>query len=525
MLQKIIKHCSWKRIFYTLCFLTFCVIDQRSKTMSYQFDGLYETFRDATGLILAGIIISHYKMKEFREWKLPYFIWSGFSIIGGIGAFLWGMTNYPFLNEWTVLLLNIILWGYIAIHTFIQVILMKDYPPLNKKLLSLWGIMMLLMIISRSHYIWPLCYTVMFGCFYLTNFTKEEWHDLWQGALDGILLGFILFQAYCCVFRPYDSVRYVGIYNNPNLNGLFYLAVLAAVLTKILYVTRKDAGKFVKLFYWLASGAVLSFLFMTIGRTAWITAFVIVLLFLVLLDVILQKKKWLKNGLIIILCTVLIFPVCFGVTRYAPPCFHHPVWFWGEWSGGKVHSWDPWDSEKFVDMDELLDAAMGRIVRGISILFEHSPFSMKSQAAEAEPAPNIEPVLEGAEGSDDFLVRGNIYIYYFTHLNWRGHPYEEQGFWLTRTYWITHAHNIFLQYGTDFGIPVLFLFAALILWSYRICWKRAKMYASIVDIAAMFFILIPVVFGLLEKSWGVGSLSITMMFIAWRQALEADSYD
>lgn len=521
MLQKIKAHYSWKRAFYAICFLTFCVIDQRSKTMSYKYDGIYETFRDAMGIVLAGIVLSHYKAEEFKKWKLPHLVWGILSVIGGIGAFLWGLYHYPFLNQWIVIILNIILWGFIVIHTFIHVLIEKNYPRLNRKFLAVWGTMMFLMIVSRSHYIWPLCYAVMFGCFYLTDYSKEEWNDLWQGGLDGIILGFIVFQAYCCVFRPYDSVRYVGIYNNSNLNGLFYLAVLAAVFTKIIYFTKQNAGKWLKIFYWLAAGVVISFLFMTIGRIAWITAFVMSVLFLAFLDIILQKKQWVKNGLALLLCIVLTFPICFGATRYIPPLFHHPVWFWGEWSEKKVHSWDPWDSEKYVEMDELLDAALGRILYSITNLLEHSPFLARVNAAEEEEGEEAEtPVLAPNQETDDFLVRSNIYKYYFTHLNWRGHPYDEQDFQLTKLDRISHAHNIYLQYGTDFGIPVLLLFLYLIIWSCRICWKRARDHSSVINTASLFFILIPAVFGLLEYSWGISSLSITMLFFSWKQTVE-----
>lgn len=521
MKEKIMCHYSWKRAFYTLCFVMLCIIDQRSKTGS-GLDGIIETFRDSMGIVLAGIIIFHYKMEEFKKWKVPYIIWGLLSTVGGVGAFLWGMGRRPFLNDWVVIILDVVLWGYIVIHTLIHVVVEKDCALLDKKLLTVWSVMMLLMIVSRSHCIWPLCYMVMFGCFYLTNFTKEEWNDLWQGGLDGIILGFVLFQAYCCVFRPYDLVRYVGIHNNSNLNALFYLEVLAATFTKIIYVTKKNAGKWVKVFYWLAAGGVLSFLFMTIGRTAWITAFVMGLLFLGLLNVILERKMLIRNGIILVLCSVLMFPLCFSATRYLPPVFHHPVWFWGEWSESKVHSWDSWDSEKYVDMDELLDAAVGRITKSITNLLENSPLLMKVNASEAEVEDSRieEAVLDYKQASaDDFLVRGTIYKYYFTHLNWRGHPYEEQGFQLTRYYWIGHAHNIFLQYGTDFGIPVMIVFAVLIIWGCAVCWKRGRKRASVPDIAALFFILIPAVFGLFEYSWGVGSLSITMLFIAWRQAM------
>jgi hypothetical protein len=39
--------------------------------------------------------------------------------------------------------------------------------------------------------------------------------------------------------------------------------------------------------------------------------------------------------------------------------------------------------------------------------------------------------------------------------------------------------------------------------------------------AAQFFVIIPAVFGLFEYSWGAGSLSITMLFLAWRAVIAA----
>lgn len=58
-----------------------------------------------------------------------------------------------------------------------------------------------------------------------------------------------------------------------------------------------------------------------------------------------KEKHYFRNGLLLMLCICMMFPVTFGMTRYLPPLFHHPVWFWGEWSEQKVHSWDAWNSE------------------------------------------------------------------------------------------------------------------------------------------------------------------------------------
>ncbi|MBQ4536040.1 MAG: O-antigen ligase family protein [Lachnospiraceae bacterium] len=495
-------------------------------------------------IVLAIMIFLHYQFGDFKKWKVPYIIWTLVGGVGSIAVFLWGRESQPFLNAWIVVLVAIFLWGYIILHTFIDMVCEKKHPSLNKAFGGVWIVMMLWMIFSRSNYLWPLCYMVMFGCFYLTDFSEEEREDMLQGALDGIFLSVIFFQGFCCVFRPYDQVRYVGIYNNGNINALYYVMVLGAIFAKILYLRKKNARKTVYIFYWLSAGAVFSLLFMTIGRIGWITGFIIGLLFLVFLNIIVNKKKLVVNGIVLVLCTCLMFPACFCAVRYFPPVFHHPIWFWGEWREDKVHSWDPWDSEKFIDADEFFEAALGRIVTSIENLSDYFAFNTKIVVRAVEETeiseevnvqiqaevPSVETedpriaaaVLEVKDERDTILTRKTIYSHYINELNWTGHPYEEQGFQLTPIYWIGHAHNIYLQYGTDFGIPVMVLFAVMVIWGATACWKRGCKNKSIADMAAVFFILIPAIFGMLEYSWGEASLSITMLFLAWEQSMRMD---
>ncbi|MCM1562559.1 MAG: hypothetical protein NC079_03000 [Clostridium sp.] len=518
---------SPKRLLYALCFLMFAVIDQRVKTGS-GLNGVNESFRDLTGIVVEAVILSHYKWEDFRRWKIPHMVWSGLGIAAGVGLILFGSDLFPFLNDRIVLCADVWLWGHILIRMVTDLLLERRRPLLDKRLAILWAVMMLWMIVSRNGSLWPSAYLLLFGCLYLTDFSEEERRDLWQGCVDGIVLSFVLFQGFCCIFRPYDVVRYIGIQSNSNMNALYYLVVLGAVFVRIIELTRSGAAKRVRVIWWLMAGAVLSFLFMTIGRIAWITAFVMGLAFLGLWNVVAHKKKFIRNGILLILCFGLMFPICFGATRYLPPVFHHPVWLWGEWAEDKVHSWDPWDSDKYVDLDEFLEAAVGRIAGSVENLLEHSPLHIQARAAalEEEEDPRVAAaILEPEQEADTLLVRGIIYRHYFERLNWRGHPYEEQGFQLTRYYWIGHAHNIYLQYGTDFGIPVMILFIILIVWSIIRCGMRGGRTGSMEDIAAMFFAMIPAVFGLLEYAWGVGSLSITMLFIAWGQALREKKED
>lgn len=595
MLKSAERKYSWKRILYMVCFFWLCLIDQRTKTGT-GFDGNIETFQNSLGIVMAIIIMSHYKWSEFVKYKVPYLIWSIVSVVGGIAAFLWGMGNRPFLNEWVTIILNVILWGYVALHLCIDLFVEKKRPKLKKGFAILWLVMLVAMLFSRSHYIWPLFYLLMFGGYYLTEFTGQEKKDLFLGCMDGFLLAFIGFQGFCCVFRPYDEVRYMGIYHNPNMNALLYLELLAAAFLRIIYLTKEKANKWLLWFYWLVAGAVMGFVFMTIGRIAWITAFVLGLLFLGFLNAVLQKKHsigmFIKNGCVLVACTVCMFFICFSLTRYLPPVFHHPIWFWGEWAESKVHSWDEWDSEKYIDLNELMEGAFGRITDSVQNVLEHSgagsevvpeePVTGLSAAESAETVPEV-PIAEEATTSpaveeivaetvelemveseavveivpevpaeenvaeepapiegvvpeepaprpdavldydryamDSFMIRSTIYKHYIANLNMLGHPYEEQGFQLFWNYWIGHAHNIFLQYGTDFGIPVMILFAVLVVWSLIRNWRLARTRKSLENMAALFFILIPCLFGMMEYSWGVSSLSITMLFLAWRSMI------
>lgn len=495
-------------------------IDQRTKTCS-GLDGWVETFQDMTGFVMAVLIMSHYRVEDFRKWKIPYMVWSVIWLIGLVPAFFWGQANKPFLNDWCVILVDIILFGYILIHTFIGVIIEKNYPKLNVKFAAMWTLMLLLMIFSRSDYLWPLTYFVMFGCFYLTNYSKAEEEDLFQGLLDGAILAFFLMQGWCFVFRPFDNgdMRYVGIYTNCNINALFYLEVLVAIFAKIIYVNRRKSNKWIKAFYWLGAGVLYSFLFLTIGRTAWLTAFVLGLIFLGGLNLVQNRKRFVVNGVILVLCACITFPVVFGAVRYLPPVFHHPVWHFGEWNESKVHSWDEWDSEKYVDLHEFLDEALGRITDTIEEFLAESPFAMNVKAGGWKNDLNTTPLLDDSQPTNGLLVRKTIYRTYFDNLNLFGHPYDEQGFQMFSWYWIGHAHNIYLQYGTDFGVIVIALFVILILWAGVNLVSKIGKECREQEIGYLMFLLVPAVFGLLEYSWGVGSITILLLFVAWRKVV------
>ena len=90
---------------------------------------------------------------------------------------------------------------------------------------------------------------------------------------------------------------------------------------------------------------------------------------------------------------------------------------------------------------------------------------------------------------------------------------------MTATYWIGHAHDIYLQFGTDFGIIAMILFMILLGWgaviAIRKFWKDGNTKAA----GSLFLLFVPCIFGIFEYCWGVGSLTIPVLFVLTRNVL------
>lgn len=512
--KKVLYEGSRKRILYALCFCFLCVIDQRVMTC-YANGGGRELFRDLTGIVVAVIILSHYRWQDLVKYKKIHIGWSVLAVIGLPVLFVVGKSRVPFLPDWIVVILDIFVWGYVLIATATSCFIEKRRPKWNRKTSAAWLAMMILMICSRSDLWWPACYFIMFGCLYLTDFDESEREDLFRGALSGVILAFFIFQGLCLLYRPYDVPRYSGWYTNCNNNAVFYLSVLAAVLTKLYLAKCENGSRWLRIYYFLGVGVVLSFLFMTIGRAAWIASFGMVVFTLYFMSRGKKRGAFVRNGLTIVLCACLMFPVCFAASRHIPPLRHHPIWFEGEWNESRVHSWDPKDSEKYVEMDEFLALAMGRISGSVQDLINHFLPALKVEAAEEVK----QPAIPDGEPYDAVIIRGTIYRHFWSELNLRGHREDEIGLQLLTGYWVGHAHNIFLQFGTNFGIPVMILFALLILWPIGLCVDKWRKEGDAKCIATLFQLLIPLLFGMFEFCWGAGSLTIFMIFFSWRNVI------
>lgn len=535
LLKKIAAKTNKQITIVTLCILGVCVGTQQIQTVAW-YTGLIDFSRDSLGALMAVIILTNYKWSDFVKYKIPYVIWSAAGVLASILIIPIAFERrLDYLKADTVVIaLGIFLMGYCIIHTFISFFVEKLRPKFYLPLFVIWIVMMVLMIFSRSDYLWPECYFVLFLCYYLTPQTPVQRRNVITGMVNGIILGFILIQAHSLLFRPYDKIRYYGNFCNPNHNCMFLCMCLGAILSKILLVTEEGRKRIVRILYFLLAETCFAFIFMTMCRTGYLTTFILVLLFLAAYCRIKAKKVFFRMGLLLAGVFVAVLPMTYLAVRYIPTIHPHVLFYFQEgYSEDWVHSWDARDSEKFTTFRQVLNGALGRFEnikyalddlqsmgnneKEIKYFPSTLLASTKEEISDIETDPDKIPALTSEERRNSIIVRYTIYKWYFTHLSLRGMPYDEQGFQLTDDHWIQDTHNIYLDYGINFGYPVMILFTVFIWWGIgRLCLQGMKK-RDTAKMICLLITVIPPIFGLFEFSWGAGMISTVAFYMAFKE--------
>lgn len=581
---------SWQSVIVSLCILAVCVGTQQIQTVAWN-TGIIEFSRDSLGVLMALILFTNYSRKDFLKYKFVYLAWGILGLL--LGVILVPMAikqRIDFLAADTIVIAaGIYLMGFCIIHTVISLFIEKNRPRLYLPLTVIWIVMLILMITSRSDYLWPECYFVLFLTYYLTPQSASQRRNTVVGLINGLILSYILIQAHSLLFRPYDVLRYCGNFCNPNNNSVFLCFCLAAILAKILFAEKEGRGKLEKVFYFLLAGSCYSFICMTICRSGYLTVFVLTVFFLIAYCKIKKKKIFFRMGLLLVSIFIVSFPLTYLAVRYIPTIHPHVLFYFQEgYSTSRVHSWDSRDSEKFITFGQLIEGIFGRfgtlvqpqdgssgdadanvgVNTGdfgnagantgnfrnagadtgdsgnagadtgnfgnlgdslkIAAAEDYFPSGIHLYAmadadkAEDEQDPDKIPLLTPEEAANPLLVRYTIYKWYITHLSLRGMPYDEQGFQLSQWYWVQSTHNIYLDYGINFGIPVMILFAVFIWWGIGRLTKRGMQKQDEVKLACLFIVLIPPVFGMFELAWGAGMISTVALYLAFKEMLGGD---
>lgn len=545
------KKANIQNMIVTLCFLMICIGTQQMQTKKWD-SGLIELCRDSLGVWMTIIIFTNYKWSDIKKYKVPYMIWGGLGLALGVILTPWIIAQRPayLWSDTIIIVVGGYLVGFCLIHTFIRFVVEGYRPQFFLPLFGIWLVMMVWMVFSRSDYLWPECYLVLFLCYYMTEQTQEQRRNVLKGTINGIILSYMVIQAHAFLCRPYDRPRYYGNFCNPNHNCMFLCICLVAILGKILILAKERKKKIVQIFYFLLGSTCYSFIFMTACRSGYLATFVITVFFLIAYCKVKKKRIFVRIGVLLVALFIVVMPLTYLATRYIPTIHPHVVFYFQEgYSEERVHSWDDRESEKFISFEELLGIVFGRfsalmnsyenlfgaisIPEIISCDYEIASNSgmipigaliaiNEQEQKVQESNENIEnrdriPILNSSEDANALVVRYTIYNWYFTHLSLRGMPYDEQGFQLTEDHWIQDTHNIYLDYGINFGWPAMILFTVFIWWGIGRLTRQGLKTGEVEKFVALLFVLVPPIFGMFEFAWGAGTISTAVFYLCFKE--------
>ena len=511
-----------RRIVYSLCFFFLCIINWGASTL----DGRIQfVMTNSTGLVMAVIILSGYRIKDFI--KPVYAIWTGVITIGMPFVIFWGLRNYPYKGQWISGSVNVCIYGYIVIAILCKNIVEKKYSGVKWPVFICWLVMIIYMVLSRNEAIWPLWFGGMFGSYYLTDYTVEKESLILESLICGIIAGFVVIQGGALLFRPYDSVRYLGLFLNPNINASMYVLTYAAFLGAWYILKKKDTHISLRMIAALLSGSMWGFVLLTGCRSGFVALFLITVPFCICMVRHKSYRRFvsvLKYPLIVFGMAVLSFPLVYGAARYVPTIHLHPIFFGDEYNDwNKIHSDEPWSSEKYITIEELIDNNIGQKMKDLIKvdaldIWNSMPQVIVAYAAN-EDVPEQEYIITSGEDLTGFNVRYQIYKWYFCQLNVFGHKNSEHGAPIVDWYSAPHSHNWWLQMTFNFGIPVgILLIAGVVMYIitfFDLLRKGEDVSACIMGCFVVAFIA----FGMFEANYSLGQLPFTMFFFMFREVV------
>lgn len=510
---------------YALCFVFLGIIDQRRGSA---LGTIQMIFANLTGVVMVLLLLPSIKFE--KEKAKPYLLWTPVCAILAIIACIIGNNCWQYKGQWITAVLNIAVWSYLIIYVYQEKSYTELFARIKQPVFWCTSLCLVLMQLSVHEGIVPLWYLLIYGGFAVIGIPKERTEDFFDGMLTGIILWFFGQQIIAFGFRPYDYVRYRGLYSGETQNGMHYMIVYCAFLLKWIDSREKKQKWYVRFFFFLMSAGMVSFTVLTGGKAP-ILGIGVVTAFIYIVYDIFQRKAFyglLLHVAALILCIVLTFPATYMCVRYLPTILHHPVWFEGEYiEGESVCSFDPWNSLKYVSFDEVI---YGDVMRYLKLLggqqdrwitqFQNFMWALPVHAEEMDGREKVE-ADEGDNPENPFNPLGEltysssiearkvIYTYYWNHLNITGHDKEHSGFWISDYTYCDHAHNIFLQVAYDYGIIPGILFALIYLYSLY----RAFLLCRKGNWICMVFLLAILCFGMAEMVLVSGQITVTLMAI------------
>lgn len=504
-----------KMLWYMLCFALLGLIDQRKQSATGVVQML---FGNSTSLVIAALLIPSIQLDKLRQ--KAYVIWTPICIVLLFIACLWGKSHVLYMQSWYPTVLGVAVWSYL----FIYIIKEWENIEASKRIRQpfFWCIELLIlsMMLSVNPDTVPYWHLMMYSGFYLIGIKREDRIDFFNGLLNGVILCFFVQQIIAFGFRPYDYLRYRGMYAWPTFNGLFYMISYCATSLKWLLVKEQKACWSIRFLWFFLSTGCIAFMLLTGGRAALIGALLVTVILYGWYDLKVWKSfyKLLLHTVAWLLCVVITFPLVYGCVRYLPTILHHPIWFEGEYvEGESVCSFDSWDSEKYISYEEAFGMSIGRLLdiwgmklSDTKIFGMNEPIVICAQAIETLDDDMSEKILERIGGVDyntSISIRKCLYLSCFVQLNWRGHTSDTILMADGRT--SSHAHNMFLDMAYRHGILAGVLYLGICAYSVlQVLWHRKSE-----NIIIVVFMLALFCFGMFEQLTMMGQFGVALIWI------------
>ena len=533
-----------KYILYVICFVILNIFDavRDMQLVSLQIQNRYIRLEDvlpgykmgdiwmivsnATGIFMMLIVLSGYKLKQFLT-KVNA-VWTGCCILamiilpfvrtGKYGTIL-VQEEIAIINVWWIVLVA----KQICVKAFRE----KKMPIKFNALAWLWIAITMCMFFSvaKSH-MWPIFYLGMFGCFYLTEYKKQDIIRLFNAMIDGSIIAFVLMQTIACLLRPYDTARYEMLYSDCNMAASYYLIIYVMCLAKLhlLYIYQTKIWK--RMLYTLMAGVALSLQFMTGCRTVWGAAVVVTVFY----GIIVVKKLWNKNWISVFICGILLTAVTimmlfstYLAIRWMPTVLPARLWYADELErlNREVLIGESKYSEKYVEFDELIQQHLARIIRtfvpewgDLSIIM---PYTNDRLVGESKTAiitrglTNVVATQEKTSKAIDLSLKDRAAIYkaYYNELTWWGNNITDENMVKMRY----HAHSLYLQIAFSYGIPagmlLIIIAVGLSIYSYkRVIKDRNNPYVIIPFMVCIIFFGT----GIMNVVWNTGQLMLFLVY-------------
>lgn len=298
-------------------------------------------------LCFALIVITMFTARDiFKLYNLIYLVAAA---IGGVIYYRTNLTGNMSEDDIFVLKTTVyiaILFGFIVIRTIKALIERKG--KIARPIIPYAALMIIyfaMIIIFRNTRWWTVTLVVSFTLLYLNYAMWNNRERFITNLMRGAIIQFILATFYCWLYRPYCSfrcARYTHIFHTSTITATYMTMVscvaVVLVISKVLKccVEKGEDGKgrivadlklkdiWRELIFF---GMALTYLFMTMARTAYAAAFVAVCFALVFMFAGSGKgwfKLLLKTVGYMALSVVIMFPIVFEIQRTVPCLVSEP---------------------------------------------------------------------------------------------------------------------------------------------------------------------------------------------------------